>query len=162
MAKKLIIGIGKNTRNLIYATNSDADKIYLPFKDYNWELDLEEKEEPDIWAGIETFNKARKNLSKLNNDEIIIITQGCSYVIQGFIYSLSKYLKRKRKKVKVILNGNRLSKFFISELKKYSVVKDVYNSKKYQKFLKENFPKVSLFELDGFLNTLFLKEMEKA
>ena len=96
-----------------------------------------------------------------DDKEVLIITQGCSFQIQGYIYGLVKFLKRKHKKTKVILNGNRLSTFFISEIKKYAKIKDLYYTKKYQDFLKKTFPKVSLFELDGFLNTMYLKEIEK-
>lgn len=160
MAKKLIITFNDETNNLIRGSKTDTDSIQIPIENYpNEELFIQE----NIWAGLEIYNKLQRKLSKLTKDydEIIFAIQNFHETLQGFIYCFVKSLKRRKKKVTLIFNSNILSRIFINKISKYCEIKDVYSDKEYQDFYKSHFPKVSILELDGLLNTIYLREIKK-
>ncbi len=160
MAKKLIITFNDETNNLIRGSKTDTDSIQIPIENYpNEELFIQE----NIWAGLEIYSKLQRKLSKLTKDydEIIFAIQNFHETLQGFIYCFVKSLKRRKKKVTLIFNSNILSRIFINQISKYCEIKDVYSDKEYQDFYKNHFPKVSILELDGLLNTIYLRELGK-
>ncbi len=160
MTKKLIITFDNETNNLIRASKTGIDYIQIPIENYpNEEFFIQE----NIWAGMEMYNSLQKKLSKLtkNYDEIIFVIQNFHETLQGFIYHFVKSLKRRRKNIKLILNSNVISQFFINQISKYCTIKDVYSDKQFQNFSKNYFPKVSILELDGLLNTIYLRELKK-
>lgn len=160
MAKKLIITFNNETNNLIRGSKTDTDSIQIPIENCpNEELFIQE----NIWAGLEIYSKLQRKLSKLTKDydEIIFAIQNFHETLQGFIYCFVKSLKRRKKKVTLIFNSNILSRIFINQISKYCEIKDVYSDKEYQDFYKNHFPKVSILELDGLLNTIYLRELGK-
>lgn len=165
MTKNLIITLDNDTNNIVVGSKTDINNVCFPIDDYVCTDTYNSTifEEGDVWAGMDTFNKNKKLFSKLTKDysEIIVVIRNFSIIRQGFIYSLTKYFSRKRKKLTLIANCNGVSKFFLSEIKAYCKIKDVYSDKEYQDFYKKYFPKVSILELDGLLNTIYLREIKK-
>ena len=165
MAKNLIITLDNDTNNIVASSKININNVCIPIDDYVCDeaYNFNIFGEGDVWAGMDAFNKNKKLFSKLTKDysEIIVVIRNFSLITQGFIYSLAKYLSRKSKNLTLIANCNGVGKFFLSEIKAYCKIKDVYSDKEYQDFYKKYFPKVSILELDGLLNTIYLREIKK-
>lgn len=171
MTKNLIITFDVETNNFVKASKVEMDNIYLPVKvDTNLEplvLGYDSRAliyiEEDVWSGISIYNKHKRDLSKLikDYDRVILVIRDFSLILQGYVYNFAKFLKRKKKNLTIISNCNRVSSLFLVEIKKYCIIKDAYTDQEYQDFYQKYFPNVSICELDGLLNTIYLREIKK-
>jgi len=163
MTNTLVIAIGKGMNNIVEVAKINAKVLYLPIDNCDFDDTFSDDSSGDIWIGIAMYEKNQKRIAKTIKDyaKIIILIDNISFFGQGFIFYLSKYIKRKNKKLIMIMNGNLLNRYYVSHLKKYGTMIDVYQDKKYKKYYKTYFPKVSLLELNGFINTVYINELKK-
>lgn len=162
MTRKLLFIVGEIS---VKSIKTKAKGVYFPIEEYEKEI----AEAPfifglgDVWLGMKIFQNYRKQI-KISVDrcnEVIILTQNFSRTTEGFIHSFAKYLRRKNKKMIIILNGNHLSRYFLAKMNKYAKIIDVFADKEYREFFGKHYPKVSILELDGLLNTIYLRELQK-
>ena len=163
MTNTLVIAIGKGMNNIVEVAKINAKVLYLPVDNYDFDDTFSDDSSGDIWIGIAVYEKNQKRIAKTLKDytKIIILTDNISFFGQGFIFYLSKYIKRKNKKLIIIMNGNFLNRSYISQLKKCGTMIDVYQDEKYKKYHKTYFPKVSILELNGCINTVYINELKK-
>lgn len=165
MTKNLIITIDKDANNIVANSKTNINNVYFPIDNYVYE-DADSStifDENDVWSGMGIFETTKKLFSKLTKDysEIIVVICNFSIISQGFIYCFAKFLSRRRKKLILITNCNSTSKFFLSAIKAYCKIIDVYSDNEYQDFYQKYFPKISILELYGLLNTIYLREIKK-
>lgn len=169
--KKLFITFGEGCKNIVNASKTDIDSVNFNIESY-FETDLikiskngfEVFENANVWFGVELCERLkRKYFNKLTKDytEIILVAQMLNPIEEGVVYNLSRYLKTRGKKVTFITNKNCVNEYLLMALNKYASVIDVYSDEEYQQYYKKYVPKVSVLELDGLLNTVYLKNIKK-